>query len=66
MFALSPAKALPLLLPAEEKPYRISLNPWIPGFEMPALPAAVTTPIEVPIRTMAGGMRIISDDIFIS
>ena len=33
---------------------------------MPALPAAVTTPIDVPISTSAGVMRMTSDDIFIS
>jgi len=61
-----PRERAAVVVTRRRESYRISLNPWIPGFEMPALPAAVTTPIEVPIRTIAGGMRIMSDDIFIS
>ncbi len=38
-----PANALPLLLAIEVNAYRIWLNPWGPGLDRPAFPAAVAT-----------------------
>src|SRR2546422_1659490 len=38
----------------------------MPGFATPASPAAVTTPIEVPISTSAGVIKMTREDIFIS
>src|SRR5262249_41729594 len=41
--ASSPANAEPLLFAPEEKAYRISLNPWAPGFVVPPRPHGNST-----------------------
>src|SRR3990172_1358027 len=43
VLAVRPAKALPLLAVAEEKAYRISLNPCGPALDRPARPQSLTT-----------------------
>ncbi len=62
----SPAKALPLLLPADESAYRISENPWMPGLSTPAWPAATDTASAVPPSTSSGVARMTMETIFMS
>ncbi|MCY1444153.1 hypothetical protein D9M71_606070 [compost metagenome] len=61
-----PAKALPLLLAAELKAYRISEKPCAPGLRMPARPASASTATAVPASTSKGVARMAMDTIFIS
>ena len=61
-----PAKALPLLLAAEDSAYSTSENPCGPGFRMPARPACDTTATAVPASTSSGVTRIATETIFIS
>ncbi|MNV55382.1 hypothetical protein D3C71_1476120 [compost metagenome] len=62
----SPAKALPLLLAAEDSAYRISEKPWMPGFSTPAWPADTETARAVPPSTSKGVARMTMDTIFMS
>ncbi len=55
VLADNPAKALPLLPVAEEKAYRISLNPCGPALFRPARPHLLTTAHAV--KTMMSKMR---------
>jgi hypothetical protein len=64
--APSPANALPLLFDADEKAYRISLKPCVPGLPSVAIPAGTATASAVPSSTSAGGTRTTTEAIFIS
>jgi hypothetical protein len=55
-----------LLLAAELKAYRISVNPCAPGLAIPALPASAATAIAVPARTRIGVARMAIETIFMS
>lgn len=57
---------LPLLLAAELKAYRISVNPCGPGLRTPATPALVMAATAVPSSTTSGVTRMAMQAIFIS
>ena len=66
MFAFRPAKALPLLLLAEENAYSTSEKPCAPGFAMLETPGSITTAIAVPMSAAKKGNSTASEAIFIS
>ncbi|MCY1529984.1 hypothetical protein D9M68_651570 [compost metagenome] len=61
-----PAKALPLLLAAEDSAYSTSVKPCAPGSWMPARPASVITATAVPMSTNKGVTRMAMDTMRIS
>ena len=64
--ALNPAKALPLLLAADDTAYSTSLKPCGPGLSMALRPASVIIASAAPISTSVGVTRIASAVSFIS